>query len=72
MSSAAKVYIAAICASGAATWVLALLWSGIHPGIPFLLCLIGACASSGMKIHLLSIKGTLSVNFLFILLAVSS
>ena len=71
MSATAKAYIAAICTAGTATWVVALLCSTLRPGIPFVLCLMGACASSGMKIHLPSIKGTLSVNFLFILLAVS-
>jgi signal transduction histidine kinase/ActR/RegA family two-component response regulator len=71
MSSIAKIYIAAICILGAFMWALALSQSGIVHGASFLLCLTGACASSSMKIDLASIKGTLSVNFLFILLAVS-
>src|SRR6476659_5823384 len=71
MSFLAKTYIAMVCAAGAAAWVAAVSQSGISHYTVFLLCLIGACASSGMKIHLPSVKGTLSVNFLDILLGVS-
>ena len=71
MSFLAKTYIATVCAAGAAVWIAAISQSGISHYTIFLLCLIGACASSGMKIHLPSIKGTLSVNFLVILLGVS-
>lgn len=71
MSFLAKTYIAMVCAAGTAAWVAAVSQSGISHYTVFLLCLIGACASSGMKIHLPSIKGTLSVNFLVILLGVS-
>ena len=51
--------------------MLACMHSRVSHGLFLFLCLAGACASSGMKIHLPSIKGTLSVNFLFILLAIS-
>ena len=71
MSLGAKFYVAAFCALGACAWTLAFLHSDISHGGYFLLYLFGACASSGMKINLPSIKGTLSVNFLFILLGIS-
>ena len=71
MSPIARAYIAAICSSGIAGWVFACMHSSVSHGLFLVLCLAGACASSGMKIHLPSIKGTLSVNFLFILLAIS-
>jgi signal transduction histidine kinase/CheY-like chemotaxis protein len=71
MSWPAKSYVAAVCALGTAAWILALLCSGISGKPQVLLYLVGACASSGMKIHLPSIKGTLSVNFLFILMGVA-
>jgi signal transduction histidine kinase/CheY-like chemotaxis protein len=71
MSFLAKTYIAIVCAAGTAAWVAAVSQSGISHYTVFLLCLIGACVSSGMKIHLPSVKGTLSVNFLVILLGVS-
>lgn len=71
MSFGAKFYVAAFCAFGACAWILAFLYSEIGHGPYFLLYLFGACASSGMKINLPSIKGTLSVNFLFILLGIS-
>lgn len=71
MSPIARAYITVICSSGIAAWGIALTHSRINHGVFLLLCLTGACASSGMKINLPSIKGTLSVNFLLILLAVS-
>jgi signal transduction histidine kinase/CheY-like chemotaxis protein len=71
MTVGAKFYVAMFCAVGACTWTLAFLHSDISHGPYFLLYLFGACASSGMKINLPSIKGTLSVNFLFILLGIS-
>ena len=71
MSFLAKTYIAMVCAAGTAAWIAAVSQSGISHYTVFFLCLIGACASSGMKIHLPSVKGTLSVNFLVILLGIS-
>ena len=41
-----------------------------EPG-QFFACLIASLVSSGMKVSLPAIKGTLSVNFLFILLGLS-
>ncbi len=71
MSFGAKLYVAVFCAIGAGAWIFAFSHSEISHGPYFLLYLIGACACSGMKINLPSIKGTLSVNFLVILLGVS-
>jgi signal transduction histidine kinase/ActR/RegA family two-component response regulator len=71
MSWQAKIYVATVCTVGAVAAILALLYSEISTGPQLLLYLIGACASSGMKIYLPSVKGTLSVNFIFILVGIS-
>ena len=71
MSPWARAYVGVICALGTAAWISAVLHSDIaHPG-QFVLYLICGCLSSGIKIHLPSIKGTFSANFLFILVGVS-
>jgi signal transduction histidine kinase/ActR/RegA family two-component response regulator len=71
MSPAAKAYVGVICALGTAAWVAAVAQSGVAHPLQCLLYLLVACASSGIKINLPSITGTLSVNFLFILVGVS-
>jgi signal transduction histidine kinase/ActR/RegA family two-component response regulator len=71
MSRIAKTYIAVVCTLGALAWVVAISQSTVSHELQLLLYLAGACASSGMKIHLPSVKGTLSVNFVFILVGIS-
>ena len=71
MSIAARAYIAVIITIG----IVGLIGAGISwtsSGIPrFLAYLLVALASSGMKVTLPGIKGTLSVNFFFLLLGIA-
>jgi signal transduction histidine kinase/CheY-like chemotaxis protein len=71
MQTRAQLYIAAIIAAGA--WVV--VTAAHQPFAPdwpaFFGYLVAAVLSSGMKISLPMISGTLSVNFLFILLAIT-
>ncbi|HEX4785689.1 MAG TPA: diguanylate cyclase [Candidatus Sulfotelmatobacter sp.] len=70
LSGFAKVYIAAVVMAGLAT----LIYSGIHQSsknIAEFICYLGiAILASRLKVSLPGISGTLSVNFLFILIGV--
>jgi signal transduction histidine kinase/CheY-like chemotaxis protein len=71
MSSAAKSYIAAVITSGAAVTLYAVGISDFRHLAQFISYLLASVFSSGMKVGLPSIKGTMSVNFLFILISIS-
>lgn len=71
MSTMARRYIALVICGGVLAFVPPILSGGFHDPAQFLACLIASLVSSGMKISLPAIKGTLSVNFLFILLGLS-
>ncbi|HYZ82750.1 MAG TPA: ATP-binding protein [Bryobacteraceae bacterium] len=62
-------YIALVIAVGVIGSVIALLRWQSSDALRFLAYLAAGVLSSGLKIHLPGIKGTMSVNFLFILLA---
>src|SRR5208283_6182956 len=70
MSTPAKLFIGATAAVG--MWVLAhSIWYWHSTDVPRFLCyLLIAVLASGLKIQLPGIDGTMSVNFLFILLGV--
>jgi len=72
MSRSARFFVALVAAAGLLTAALTLArpeWrSGQTP--QFILCLVLAVLSSRMKITLPGVQGTLSVNFVFILLSV--
>jgi signal transduction histidine kinase/CheY-like chemotaxis protein len=66
----AKSYLLLIWA--AAATVLFLAWRQPAPITPaFVACLLGAIASSGLKVRLPGVTGTLSVNFVFVLTAIA-
>jgi signal transduction histidine kinase len=67
----AKVYIGFIVAGGA--WAVYCAISGWHSDdLPRFLCYLALCIlASGLKVNLPGIQGTMSVNFLFILIGVS-
>ena len=70
LSTVAKSYLLLVWAAAGA--VLFLAWR--HPSAltpAFLACLLGAVASSGLKVRLPGVTGTLSVNFVFILTAIA-
>jgi signal transduction histidine kinase len=70
MSSLTRVYIALIMCAGAVGLARGVVsWSGSDIG-RFLAYLVVALLSSGLKVHLPGIKGTMSVNFLFVLFAI--
>jgi signal transduction histidine kinase/ActR/RegA family two-component response regulator len=71
MSTLAKRYIGLVIGGGMLAFVPATLSGGFHEPGQFFACLIASLVSSGMKVSLPAIKGTLSVNFLFILLGLS-
>jgi diguanylate cyclase (GGDEF)-like protein/putative nucleotidyltransferase with HDIG domain len=67
----ARFYIALICLTGIWTMFrVALSWHSGDP-IRFLCYLTVALLVSGLKVNLPGIKGTMSVNFLFILIGIS-
>jgi diguanylate cyclase (GGDEF)-like protein/putative nucleotidyltransferase with HDIG domain len=70
MSTRAKLFIATTAAFG--VWVLAhSMWSWHSADLPRFVCYLAiAVLASGLKIQLPGIDGTMSVNFLFILLGV--
>ncbi len=69
MRPIAKVYIAAVLVLGLGGAVLA-DWSLVRPW-EFLCVFLVAMAASGMKVRLPGIFGTLSVNYLFILIGIT-
>jgi signal transduction histidine kinase/ActR/RegA family two-component response regulator len=71
MDRKAHWYIAGVLATGAFAVSAALRQPMTQPSSAFFICLIAAVLSSGLKISLPMISGTLSVNFLFILLSVT-
>ncbi len=71
MNTAAKLYIGCVCVLGGAALVGAAALSHFADVPHMLVYLVAAVVSSGLKITLPSITGTLSVNFIFILASVS-
>jgi signal transduction histidine kinase/CheY-like chemotaxis protein len=71
MDRKAHWYIAGVLATGAFAVSAALRQPMGAPSSAFFICLIAAVLSSGLKISLPMISGTLSVNFLFILLSIT-
>jgi signal transduction histidine kinase/CheY-like chemotaxis protein len=70
MSWSARAYIASVMTLGVAGLLVSVVnWSD-SGAVRFIAYLIVAVLSSGLKVHLPSIKGTLSVNFLFVLFAI--
>lgn len=73
MLAKAKIYIAAVCAAGFFTTGSAILLRWQSSDVPhFLTMLILAVASSGLRVKLPSIPGTLSAVFVFQFLAIIS
>jgi signal transduction histidine kinase/CheY-like chemotaxis protein len=71
MSRQAKLYIYSIISLGILGLIVSLTQWQSSGTLRFLAYLAVALASSGMKVSLPGIKGTLSANFLFILLAIA-
>ena len=71
MSKAARLYIVAVIIGGALVLPVALHSASFLEPWLFLAILAASLVSSGMKVKLPAIKGTLSLNFLFVLLALS-
>ena len=71
MNAAAKTYVASVVILGSACALFACFASSLQNVNLLLTYLIAAVATSAMKISLPSIHGTLSVNFFFILLAMT-
>lgn len=71
MRISAKVYIAATCLAGLACWALAVRdWRATDVSLQFAFYLALAAFSSRLKVRLPGITGALSVNYVFILLAI--
>ena len=71
VASKANIYIGTVLCAGLTALLVSLFhWDGSHP-IRMTGYLVTALLSSGMKVHLPGVKGTLSVNFLVILLAIT-
>src|SRR4051794_10320911 len=69
LKTLATAYISTLVAVGCIGSALVVFrWESSDPW-RFIVYVLAAVLSSGLKIHLPGIKGTLSVNFLFILLA---
>ncbi|HYO82135.1 MAG TPA: histidine kinase dimerization/phospho-acceptor domain-containing protein, partial [Bryobacteraceae bacterium] len=71
MNTPAKIYIAIVLAIGGSFAFFAYLFSDLSHPVLLATYMFAAVASSSMKISLPSIHGTLSVNFFFILLAMT-
>jgi signal transduction histidine kinase/CheY-like chemotaxis protein len=70
LSALAKSYLLLVWA--AAGTLVFLAWRDASPLMPAILpCLVGAVASSGFKVRLPGVTGTLSVNFVFVLTAIA-
>jgi signal transduction histidine kinase/CheY-like chemotaxis protein len=67
----AKWYIAAVVVTGALGAIYAVASSSITHPTPLIIYFLLSVVSSGFKVNLPSINGTMSVNFLFILLGIS-
>lgn len=72
MTLTTRSYLSIVLLLGLLAFVLPVL--GLNPpdGLRFAACLTGAALASILKVHLPGITGTMSVNFLFVLLALSS
>jgi len=70
MTVAARIYISVLVAIGASILVLGVINRGSGDVLKFLCYLIVAAVASRLKVNLPGITGTMSVNFLFILLGV--
>src|ERR1700741_2601084 len=70
MSLSARAYIGVIVALGSAVLVVGAMHPTSHQPIKFACYLLGAVAASRLKVNLPGITGTMSVNFLFILLGI--
>jgi diguanylate cyclase (GGDEF)-like protein/putative nucleotidyltransferase with HDIG domain len=70
MSLSARLYIGVIVALGSVVLVIGAMHPHTHQPVRFLCYLLVAVAASRLKVNLPGITGTMSVNFLFILLGV--
>jgi diguanylate cyclase (GGDEF)-like protein/putative nucleotidyltransferase with HDIG domain len=70
MSLSARLYVGAIVALGTAVLGVGALHPTSHQPMRFLCYLLVAVAASRLKVNLPGITGTMSVNFLFILLGI--
>src|ERR1700733_5384323 len=72
MPAKAKFYISVVIALGFALLAGGLIWFGQFPDVArYLACLSLACIASTMKVRLPGLHGTISVNFVFILMALT-
>jgi hypothetical protein len=70
MPTNAKLYIGASVALGYSLLAGTLIWSSQFPDVArYLACLSLGCIASTMKVRLPGLHGTISVNFVFILMA---
>ena len=70
MSLGARLYVGAIVALGTAVLVVGAMHPSSHQPMKFLCYLLVAVLASRLKVNLPGITGTMSVNFLFILLGI--
>src|ERR1700758_117023 len=70
MSLSARLYIGVIVALGSSVLVVGAMPPTSHQPVKFLCYLLVAVAASRLKVNLPGITGTMSVNFLFILLGI--
>jgi hypothetical protein len=72
MPATAKSYIRITVALGFALLLGSLIWFRQFPDVPrYLACLSLACIASTMKVRLPGFHGTISVNFVFILMGIA-
>lgn len=72
MPAKARLYIGASVALGFALLAGTLIWFSQFPDVArYLACLALACIASTMKVRLPGMHGTISVNFVFILMALT-
>lgn len=72
MPAKAKFYIGVVIALGFALLAGGLIWFSQFPDLArYLACLSLACIASTMKVRLPGLHGTISVNFVFILMALT-
>src|ERR1700741_3019163 len=70
MSLSARLYIGVIVALGSSVLVVGAMRPTSHHPVKFLCYLLVAVAAARLKVNLPGITGTMSVNFLFLLLGV--
>jgi hypothetical protein len=72
MPTNARIYIGTTVALGYGLFAAALIWFHQFPDVArYLACLSLACIASTMKVRLPGLHGTISVNFVFILMALA-